>query len=63
LLTIKSTNKVQEERNNQEAVWDKIPSYGREALIATIDDELTLIRALKTENKDQYRKRYFFDSR
>jgi hypothetical protein len=44
----------------QQSLWNDIPSSGREAMIATIENEFELIRALKAENELEYDKLYFF---
>jgi len=44
----------------QHFLWNDIPSLGREAMIATIENESELIRALKAENNQEYDKLYFF---
>jgi hypothetical protein len=55
-----TTNTVKLERKCQNReLWNEIPSLGREAMIAIIQDELKLIRALKAENEEEYNKLYF----
>lgn len=46
------------EVSSQKSLWDEIPSYGREAMISTIDDEMELIMVLKSENEEEYDKLY-----
>ena len=41
-------------------MWNDVPSLGREAMIATIENEFELIKALKAENKLEYDKLHFF---
>jgi hypothetical protein len=43
-------------------LWNEIPSLGREAMIAIIEDELKLIRTLIAENEEEYNKLYFLKS-
>jgi hypothetical protein len=58
-----TTNTVKLERKCQNReLWNEIPSLGREAMIAIIQDELKLIRALKAENEEEYNKLYFLKS-
>ena len=44
----------------QQSLWNEIPSLGREAMIATIENESELIRALNAENELEYSKLYLF---
>ena len=44
----------------QQSLWNDIPSSGREAMIAIMENEFELIRALKAENELEYDKLYFF---
>jgi hypothetical protein len=60
LLTT-NTVKVYTKSENQD-LWNKIPSLGREAMIAIIEDELKLIRTLIAENEEEYNKLYFLKS-
>lgn len=46
------------EPSSQKSLWNEIPFYGREAMIATIDDEMELIMALQSENEEEYNKLY-----
>jgi len=46
------------EASSQKSLWNEIPLYGREAMIATIDDEMELIMALQSENEEEYNKLY-----
>lgn len=46
------------EANSQESLWNEIPYYVREAMIATIGDEMELIMVLQTENEVEYNKLY-----
>jgi hypothetical protein len=46
------------EPSSQKSLWNEIPFYGREAMIATIDDEIELIMALQSENEEEYNKLY-----
>lgn len=47
-------------RRKQHFLWNDIPSLGREAMIATIENEFELIKALKAENNQEYDKLHFF---
>ena len=47
-------------RRDQQSLWNDTPSLGREAMIATIENEFELIKALKAENKLEYDKLHFF---
>jgi hypothetical protein len=38
---------------------NETPLFGREAMIYSIEDEMKLIRTLRTENKEEYRRLYF----
>ena len=44
----------------QYSLWNDVPSLGREAMIATIENEFELIKALKGENNQEYDKLHFF---
>lgn len=44
----------------QYSLWNDIPSLGREAMIATIENESELIKELKRENNQEYDKLHFF---
>jgi hypothetical protein len=44
----------------QYSLWNDIPSLGREAMIATIENEFELVKALKAENNQEYDKLHFF---
>jgi hypothetical protein len=58
-----TTNTVKVDRKcENRKLWDEIPSLGREAMIAMIDDELKLIRTLIAENEEEYNKLYFLKS-
>ena len=58
-----TTNTVKVDRKSENRkLWDEIPSLGREAMIAMIDDELKLIRTLIAENEEEYNKLYFLKS-
>jgi len=53
------TMKVEKkEASSQKSLWDEIPFYGREAMIATIDDEMELIMVLQSENEAEHKKLY-----
>lgn len=60
LLTT-NTVKVDRKCENRD-FWNEIPSLGREAMIAIIEDELKLIRTLIAENEEEYNKLYFLKS-
>jgi hypothetical protein len=60
LLTT-NTVKVDRKCENRD-LWNEIPSLGREAMIAIIEDELKLIRTLIAENEEEYNKLYFLKS-
>ena len=60
LQTMKPVKSRKKELRKLQSLWDEIPSLGREAMIATIGNELELIRALKAENEQEYDKLYFF---
>jgi hypothetical protein len=55
MKTIKVEKK---EANSQKSLWNEIPFYGREAMIATIDDEMELIMVLQSENEAEHKKLY-----
>lgn len=55
-LPMKRIKVEKKEVSSQKSLWDEIPSYGREAMIATIDDEMELIMALESENEEEYNK-------
>jgi hypothetical protein len=57
---MKPVKSRKKERSKQQSLWNEIPSLGREAMIAIIENELELIRALKAENELEYDKLYFF---
>src|SRR5947209_3414165 len=58
-----TTNTVKVERKCESRdLWNEIPSPGREAMIAIIEDELKLIRNLIAENEEEYNKLYFLKS-
>jgi hypothetical protein len=57
-LPMKRIKVEKKEVSSQKSLWDEIPSYGREAMIATIDDEMELIMVLKSENEEEYDKLY-----
>jgi hypothetical protein len=57
---MKAVKSRKEDVRNLESLWDEIPSLGREAMIATIENELELVAALKAENEREYDKLYFF---
>jgi hypothetical protein len=61
LLTTKTVKsiKIQRKYRDQESLWNEVPSPGREAMIAIIDDESKLIRSLKAENEAEYDKLHF----
>jgi hypothetical protein len=61
LQTMKPVKSRKKELRKLQSLWDEIPSLGREAMIATIGNELELIRALKAENEREYDKLYFFN--
>ncbi|MGC2425717.1 MAG: hypothetical protein WA421_01670 [Nitrososphaeraceae archaeon] len=53
------TMKVEKkEASSQKSLWNEIPFYGREAMIATIDDEMELIMVLQSENEAEHKKLY-----
>ena len=50
------TMKVEKkEASSQKSLWNEIPFYGREAMIATIDDEMELIMVLQSENEAEHK--------
>jgi hypothetical protein len=57
-LPMKRIKVEKKEVSSQKSLWDEIPSYGREAMISTIDDEMELIMVLKSENEEEYDKLY-----
>ena len=57
---IKSIKLRKNKRREQQLLWNDIPSLGKEAMIATIENEFELIKALKAENKLEYDKLHFF---
>jgi len=55
-----TTNTVKIDRKSENLeLWNEIPSLGREAMIAIIEDELKLIKTLIAENEEEYNKLYF----
>jgi hypothetical protein len=60
LQGIKPVKLRKNKRREQQSLWNDIPSLGREAMIATIENELELIKALKAENKLEYHKLHYF---
>jgi hypothetical protein len=60
LQTVRPVKSRKKERRKQQSLWNDIPSLGREAMIATIENEFELIRSLKAENELEYDKLYFF---
>jgi hypothetical protein len=61
LQRIKSIKLRKNKRREQQLLWNDIPSLGKEAMIATIENEFELIKALKAENKLEYDKLHFFN--
>jgi hypothetical protein len=58
-----TTNTVKVDRKCENLdLWNELPSPGREAMIAIIEDELKLIRTLIAENEEEYNKLYFLKS-
>jgi hypothetical protein len=60
LIALRKVKLRKKELRKQQSLWNNIPSLGREAMIATIENESELIRALKAENELEYAKLYFF---
>jgi hypothetical protein len=60
LQRIRPVKSRKNKQRKQQSFWDDIPSLGREAMIATIENEFELIQALKAENKLEYDRLYFF---
>lgn len=60
LQRIGSAKLRRNKRRKQHFLWNDIPSLGREAMIATIENEFELIKALKAENNQEYDKLHFF---
>jgi hypothetical protein len=60
LIALRKVKLRKKELRKQQSLWNNIPSLGREAMIATIENESELIRALKAENELEYDKLYFF---
>jgi hypothetical protein len=60
LQRIGSAKLRRNKRGKQHFLWNDIPSLGREAMIATIENEFELIKALKAENNQEYDKLHFF---
>jgi hypothetical protein len=60
LIALRKVKLRKKELRKQQSLWNSIPSLGREAMIATIENESELIRALKAENELEYDKLYFF---
>ena len=55
-LPMKRIKVEKKEASSQKSLWDEIPFYGREAMIATIDDEMELFMVLQSENEEEYNK-------
>ena len=49
---------MEKKEAGSQSLWNEIPFYGREAMIATIDYEMELIMTLQSENEEEYNKLY-----
>lgn len=55
---MKKVSSQRREQGKRFVISDETPLFGREAMIATIDDELKLIITLRAENEEEYSKFY-----
>ena len=53
MIESKKKSNLKEARSHRDPLWNKVPSYGVEALISSINEPQELIQALQSEYRER----------